>query len=62
MKDVITNKQGHCPYCDSDDVWEDDYSHEYGQVVLYMVCTVCKESYTETFTYKESVGDRQIEE
>lgn len=64
MKDVITYKQGQCPYCESYDI---DYgSLEVVDECVYYpaICCDCGEDFKEWYTlnYSESIGDKQIED
>lgn len=64
MKYVITNKEGHCPYCDSEDIDFGESTFLGNYVRDDYVCNHCGENFTQFFNliYTESIGDRQIDE
>lgn len=62
-KDYVDDLGIHCPYCDSDDIWGDDWDFGTGEFWQTIKCRECGKKWTDVYTLsaieerEESDGD-----
>lgn len=49
-KDYVADMGIYCPYCESDDIWGDDWEYGTGQVWEVMRCRTCGKKWTDVYT------------